>query len=186
MVRDLVSIDRRGNVGFSIHCGYNKDPWPPPFFFYPCLKWVRRKTQRPFPSPSTVVMTVLRNIPRSQLVGWPRDYLDCLLLPMWRGNSWLLAYFRYLKLYNDFALEAGICRTSGIHKKGALVLRVRTYIQIFLEVVGLERGSLSLVSTIDELLERKSNGSGQENRDYGRRGSAVLTTRHPLFSEGWH
>jgi hypothetical protein len=28
--------------------------------------------------------------------------------------------------------------------------------------VGLERGSLSLVCTIEELLERKSNGSGLE------------------------
>jgi hypothetical protein len=35
--------------------------------------------------------------------------------------------------------------------------------------VGLERGSLSLVSTIEELLERKSSGSGLEIREYGRR-----------------
>jgi hypothetical protein len=35
--------------------------------------------------------------------------------------------------------------------------------------VGLERGPLSLVSTIEELLRRKSSGSGLENRDYGRR-----------------
>jgi hypothetical protein len=41
--------------------------------------------------------------------------------------------------------------------------------QIFLEVVGLERGPLSLVSTIEELLERKSSGSGLENREYGRK-----------------
>jgi hypothetical protein len=42
--------------------------------------------------------------------------------------------------------------------------------------VGLERGPLSLVSTIEELLEKKkkSSGSGLENRDYGRRGSATL------------
>jgi hypothetical protein len=33
--------------------------------------------------------------------------------------------------------------------------------------VGLERGPLSLVSTIEELLER-SSGSGLENREYGR------------------
>jgi hypothetical protein len=33
--------------------------------------------------------------------------------------------------------------------------------------VGLERGPLSLVSTIEELLERKSSGSGLENREYG-------------------
>jgi hypothetical protein len=41
--------------------------------------------------------------------------------------------------------------------------------QFFLEVVGLERGPLNLVSTIEELLERKSSGSDLENRDYGRR-----------------
>jgi hypothetical protein len=35
--------------------------------------------------------------------------------------------------------------------------------------VGLERGPLSLVNTIEELLERKSIGSGPEIRDYGRR-----------------
>jgi hypothetical protein len=48
--------------------------------------------------------------------------------------------------------------------------------QIFREVVGLERSPLSLVSTIQELLGRKSSGSTLENRDYGRRGSAALTT----------
>jgi hypothetical protein len=41
--------------------------------------------------------------------------------------------------------------------------------QIFWEVVGLERGPLSLVSTIEELLKRKSSGSGLENREYGSR-----------------
>jgi hypothetical protein len=50
--------------------------------------------------------------------------------------------------------------------------------QIFWEVMGLERGPLSLVSTIEELLERKSSGSGLENRNYDRRGSCALTTRH--------
>jgi hypothetical protein len=42
--------------------------------------------------------------------------------------------------------------------------------------VGLERGPLSLVSTIEEPLERKSGGSGLENGDYGCRGSAALTS----------
>jgi hypothetical protein len=41
--------------------------------------------------------------------------------------------------------------------------------QIFWEVVGLERGPISLVSTIEELLEIKSSGSGLESREYGRR-----------------
>jgi hypothetical protein len=35
--------------------------------------------------------------------------------------------------------------------------------------VGLERGPLSLVSTTEELLERKSSFSGLEIREYGRR-----------------
>jgi hypothetical protein len=35
--------------------------------------------------------------------------------------------------------------------------------------VGVERGPPSLVSTIEELLGRKSSGSGLESREYGRR-----------------
>jgi hypothetical protein len=35
--------------------------------------------------------------------------------------------------------------------------------------VGLEQNPLSLVSTIEELLERKNSGSGLETRDYGCR-----------------
>jgi hypothetical protein len=33
--------------------------------------------------------------------------------------------------------------------------------------VGLEQDPLSLMSTIEDLLGRKSSGSGLENRDYG-------------------
>jgi hypothetical protein len=40
--------------------------------------------------------------------------------------------------------------------------------QISSEVVGLERGPLSLVSTIEELHGRESSGSCLENREYGR------------------
>jgi hypothetical protein len=39
---------------------------------------------------------------------------------------------------------------------------------IFWEVVSLERGPLSLVSTFEELLERNSSGTGLENREYSR------------------
>jgi hypothetical protein len=45
--------------------------------------------------------------------------------------------------------------------------------------MGLERGPLSLLSTIEVLLVRKSSGSGLETRDYGRWGSAALTTSYP-------
>jgi hypothetical protein len=43
------------------------------------------------------------------------------------------------------------------------------YYLIFWEVAGLERGSLSLVSTTEELLGRKSSSSLLENPEYGRR-----------------
>jgi hypothetical protein len=49
--------------------------------------------------------------------------------------------------------------------------------------VGLERGPLSLVSTTEELLERKRSGSGLEIRGYGRRGSVTLSTWHPLSAK---
>jgi hypothetical protein len=43
---------------------------------------------------------------------------------------------------------------------------------IFWEVVGLERSPLSLVSTIEDPLWRKSGGSGPESREYFRRDPA--------------
>jgi hypothetical protein len=49
--------------------------------------------------------------------------------------------------------------------------------------VGLERGSLSLMSTIEELLGRKYSGSGLEGREYGLRGSVTLTTWHPISAK---
>jgi hypothetical protein len=60
---------------------------------------------------------------------------------------------------------------------------VRVRYQIFGQVVGLERSKLSLMSTTEELLGRKSSGSGL---DYGRRGSASLTTRLPSIRKSWH
>jgi hypothetical protein len=39
--------------------------------------------------------------------------------------------------------------------------------QVFWEVVGLERVTLSLVNTIEELLGRKTSGFGLESREYG-------------------
>jgi hypothetical protein len=49
--------------------------------------------------------------------------------------------------------------------------------QISWDVVCLERGPFSLVSTIEELLEIKSSGSGLEIRDHG--------SRHPWCSWCW-
>jgi hypothetical protein len=46
-----------------------------------------------------------------------------------------------------------------------------------------KRGPLSLVSTTEELLGRKSGSSGLESREYGRRVSVTLTTWHPLSAK---
>jgi hypothetical protein len=51
--------------------------------------------------------------------------------------------------------------------------------------VGLEPGPLSLVSTIEELLERKSSSSGLESREY------AVGIRHadhvaPSIRKRWH
>jgi hypothetical protein len=49
----------------------------------------------------------------------------------------------------------------------------------FVKSSGSGTGPISLMSTTEELLERENSGSGLEIRDYGRGGSAALTTRHP-------
>jgi hypothetical protein len=49
--------------------------------------------------------------------------------------------------------------------------------EIFWEVVGLERGPLSLVRTIEELTEWKSSGSGLQNRDKRPWEFVALTTK---------
>jgi hypothetical protein len=48
--------------------------------------------------------------------------------------------------------------------------------------VGLERGLLNFVSTIEILLERNSSGSGLENREYGR-GDSLCWPRDTLYPQ---
>jgi hypothetical protein len=48
--------------------------------------------------------------------------------------------------------------------------------------VGLQRGPLSLVSTIEELLGRNSSGCGLENREYGR-GDPLRWPRDTLYPQ---
>jgi hypothetical protein len=54
--------------------------------------------------------------------------------------------------------------------------------QIFWQVMGLERGPLSLVSTTEELLEGRSSGSGLETQEYCRRNPS-LWPRGTLYSQ---
>jgi hypothetical protein len=48
--------------------------------------------------------------------------------------------------------------------------------------VGLERGPLNLVSTIEELLGRNSSGSGLENREFGS-GDPLRWPRDTLYPQ---
>jgi hypothetical protein len=55
--------------------------------------------------------------------------------------------------------------------------------QIFWEVVGLQRGPLSLLSTTEELFGRISSGSGLESREYGRKDSWRWPRDTPLSAK---
>jgi hypothetical protein len=55
--------------------------------------------------------------------------------------------------------------------------------QFFWDVVGLERIPLSLVSTIEELLGRKSSGCGLGGQEYGRRNPSRSSRDTPLSSK---
>jgi hypothetical protein len=62
-----------------------------------------------------------------------------------------------------------VVRVSGYRFRGPGSIPVAT--RFSEAVVGLERGPLNLVSTIEELLERKSSGSSLERREYNRKDS---------------
>jgi hypothetical protein len=76
-----------------------------------------------------------------------------------------------------------VARVPGYRSRGP-GFHSRHY-QIFWEVVGLERGPLSLVSTIDELLGRHSSCSGLENREYGL-GIRCADHATPSIHKSWH
>jgi hypothetical protein len=71
----------------------------------------------------------------------------------------------------------------------SLALRVPGSIPVtnrfFWEVIDLERGPLSLVSTTEELLGRNSSGSRLENLKYGH-GIRRADHATPSFRRSWH
>jgi hypothetical protein len=78
---------------------------------------------------------------------------------------------KFASVWKTFDRLCGlVVRVPGYRSRDP-VFDSRCY-QIFWELVGLERGPLSLVSTTEELLERNSSGSGLESREYGRRNPA--------------
>jgi hypothetical protein len=91
---------------------------------------------------------------------WNRQKLNKLILEHCSAGTWRLHQPRSL-LHVHFSplLSSGQTSRLQIRRSG-----------VFWELVGLERGPLSLVSTTEELLGRKSSSRfGLESRDYGRR-----------------
>jgi hypothetical protein len=90
---------------------------------------------------------------------------------------------RYQCLWGIYCLKVAINISSlacALDRFWGLVIRVPGYrskgpgfdsqhYQICWAIVDLKRGSLSLVSTTEELLGRNNSGSGLEIREYGRR-----------------
>jgi hypothetical protein len=111
-----------------------------------------RTARRHNPEDSTFQVRVKFNFLASRLPLFSFcDTLICFL------NTWLHFSTRLCGL---------VVRVPGYRSRGA-GFDFRRY-QVFWEVMGLEQGSLSLMSTIVELLGRNSSSSGLENREYGR------------------
>jgi hypothetical protein len=102
---------------------------------------------------------------------------------VWRFKVWKLmvcvALALYALLVSELKTQSWL-HTPTIHRRSTLTdihtLRKSSgqssWIQIFWEVVGLERGPLSLVSTREELFGRNRSDSGLESRAYVRRGKS--------------
>jgi hypothetical protein len=79
------------------------------------------------------------------------------------GTNWISKYY----LERNYRLCGLVGKVPGYKSRGP-GLDSRHY-QIFWEGVCLERGPLSLVSTIEELFGRNNRGFGVESPEYGRR-----------------
>jgi hypothetical protein len=105
---------------------------------------------------------------RFNLVEPPFDILCFRFSPLLDGQfqlSWsIISVLNFLYLWPP-VWSSGDSSWLQIQRSGFDSWRY----QIFLEVVGLEPGRLSLMSTIEELLERKCSGSGLESREYSHR-----------------
>jgi hypothetical protein len=92
------------------------------------------------------------------------------------GNSYIKFCFKkifsslsYLVNGEDYFLWLWHVMRFLLEYKVIIKQMLRCCIGGFSWVLGLERGPLGLVSTIEGLLRRKSSGSGLESREYGRR-----------------
>jgi hypothetical protein len=106
------------------------------------------------------------------LVSSFQSFCSLVTAPKWRDR------FDEIRFYSD-VLCGLVVRVPGYRSRSSGFVS-RRY-QIFWEVAGLERGPLSLVRIIEELLEWKSSGSGQENRK--RPGDPLRWPRNTLYPQ---
>jgi hypothetical protein len=82
-------------------------------------------------------------------------------------TPWNVGNFAHIHPALQLRNRINICRQGTVSVVKWSEYYSRRY-QMF-RVMDLKRGPLSLVSTIEELHERKSSGSGLQSREYGRR-----------------
>jgi hypothetical protein len=100
------------------------------------------------------------------------SYVIALCWHYYQKNYTLHYWLRVRSLAIHFNVHSILMRQPLWSSGPSFWLRVQRFgfyswrYQFFWELVGLKRGPLSLVSAIEELLERKSSGSGLESQDY--------------------
>jgi hypothetical protein len=106
-------------------------------------------------------------LPLNRVKWWYITYTFCTGILVYRRGPEYFTVKSPMKCIMNVLQMDRLCglvvRVPGYRSRGS-VFDSRRY-QIFWEVVDLERGPLSLVRIIEELLEWKSSSSGLENRD---------------------
>jgi hypothetical protein len=118
----------------------------------------------------------------NQMIPFKTSYNKVVFVSTWDSCDYHEIYFTlWITMFVDIPdrLCGLVVRVSGCRSRGPGFYSRRYH--IFWEVVRLRRGPLNLVSTTEELRERRGSGSGLESRE-----SAALTTWHPSIRKSWH
>jgi hypothetical protein len=125
------------------------------------------------------------NVISFQISGRAGINVDCSYTIQWRHSNFgnTFGHINIAYWYDRGLLSGPAVRVAGYRSRCSRFDSL--HYQIFW-VVSMERGPLSLVTTIEELLGRKSIGWGLENQEYSRSDPVVLATQNPLSAKRWH